>query len=228
MLKPFLKFSLLFSAVVFFMLTIASMPAPTLAAGHMLQAAGPDSANPVKPTAVSQEKAKKMYAVDCAVCHGDTGNGKTDLGTDISRPTGPTRRRWPTNRIRNFSTSSARARTKCRRRTRAAQRMRTCGAWLPTFAYCPRIMPPRRLLRPHPPLQTRSLPRPHPLQRLHPLPRPIRLSRRRRPRCQSGPASEQAPIALHARGLAKAGSTEQATTVSRRHRDGWQFLDIQY
>jgi mono/diheme cytochrome c family protein len=86
MLKPFLKFSLLFSAVVFFVIAVASMPAPTLAAGHMPQAAGSDSTNPVKSTAVSQEKAKKMYAVDCAVCHGETGNGKTDLGTDMKVP----------------------------------------------------------------------------------------------------------------------------------------------
>jgi len=28
-------------------------------------------------------KAKKIYAVDCAVCHGDNGNGKTDLATSM-------------------------------------------------------------------------------------------------------------------------------------------------
>jgi mono/diheme cytochrome c family protein len=42
-----------------------------------------DSSNPVKSTAVSREKAKKMYAVDCAVCHGDTGDGKADLAKDM-------------------------------------------------------------------------------------------------------------------------------------------------
>jgi cytochrome c5 len=30
------------------------------------------------------EKAKKTYAVDCAMCHGDNGNGKTDLAKDMS------------------------------------------------------------------------------------------------------------------------------------------------
>jgi mono/diheme cytochrome c family protein len=35
--------------------------------------------NPVKPTAESQTKAKKLYGFDCALCHGDNGNGKTDL-----------------------------------------------------------------------------------------------------------------------------------------------------
>ena len=37
----------------------------------------------MKPTAASQDKAKKLYAVDCAVCHGDNGNGKTDLATSM-------------------------------------------------------------------------------------------------------------------------------------------------
>jgi len=38
--------------------------------------------NPVKPTAESLAKAKKMYGYDCSMCHGDTGNGKGDLSTD--------------------------------------------------------------------------------------------------------------------------------------------------
>jgi mono/diheme cytochrome c family protein len=37
--------------------------------------------NPVKPTAESQAKAKSIYRIDCAMCHGDNGNGKTDLTT---------------------------------------------------------------------------------------------------------------------------------------------------
>jgi mono/diheme cytochrome c family protein len=40
--------------------------------------------NPVKPTPESQAKAKNLYAIDCAVCHGDNGNGKTDLATSMS------------------------------------------------------------------------------------------------------------------------------------------------
>lgn len=35
--------------------------------------------NPVKPTAESQAKAKGLYQIDCAICHGDNGNGKTDV-----------------------------------------------------------------------------------------------------------------------------------------------------
>jgi mono/diheme cytochrome c family protein len=37
----------------------------------------------VKPTAESQAKAKSIYRIDCAMCHGDNGNGKTDLARDM-------------------------------------------------------------------------------------------------------------------------------------------------
>jgi mono/diheme cytochrome c family protein len=39
--------------------------------------------NPVKPTPESQARAKNLYAIDCAVCHGDKGNGKTDLAQSM-------------------------------------------------------------------------------------------------------------------------------------------------
>ncbi len=39
--------------------------------------------NPVKPTAESQAKAKSIYQIDCALCHGDNGNGKTDLAASM-------------------------------------------------------------------------------------------------------------------------------------------------
>lgn len=62
---------------------------PLLAAGCLLLTApalvraAQGSANPVKPTAASQAKAKTIYGIDCAVCHGDNGNGKTDLATSM-------------------------------------------------------------------------------------------------------------------------------------------------
>jgi len=40
--------------------------------------------NPVKPTADSQAKAKKMYGFDCEMCHAANGSGKTDLAKDMS------------------------------------------------------------------------------------------------------------------------------------------------
>jgi len=38
--------------------------------------------NPVKPTAESQARAKKMYGWDCAMCHGENGDGKGDVAVD--------------------------------------------------------------------------------------------------------------------------------------------------
>ena len=73
MLKPFL----LSSAAILFVLVSTS------AAGRAQESA-PASTNPVKPTAASQEKAKSLYARDCALCHGDNGNGKTDVATSMS------------------------------------------------------------------------------------------------------------------------------------------------
>jgi cytochrome c5 len=61
-------------------------PAPALA--PETPAAPPATAapmkNPVKPTAESQAKAKGLYQIDCSMCHGDIGDGKTDLATSMS------------------------------------------------------------------------------------------------------------------------------------------------
>lgn len=43
----------------------------------------PDVKNPVKPTPESQARAKKQYSYDCLLCHGDKGDGKTDLAKDM-------------------------------------------------------------------------------------------------------------------------------------------------
>ncbi len=40
-------------------------------------------ANPVKPTPESLAKGKKFYGMDCAMCHGDKGDGKGDLASDM-------------------------------------------------------------------------------------------------------------------------------------------------
>lgn len=42
-----------------------------------------DAATKTKVTADSQAKAKRLYAIDCALCHGATGDGKTDLAKDM-------------------------------------------------------------------------------------------------------------------------------------------------
>jgi mono/diheme cytochrome c family protein len=79
MLKPYLVLS------VAMLSGIALAPAPTRALGAAPQdAAAPASTNPVKPTAASQDRAKALYARDCAFCHGDNGDGKTDMAKSMS------------------------------------------------------------------------------------------------------------------------------------------------
>ena len=43
--------------------------------------------NPVKPTAESLAKGKKMYGYDCAMCHGKDGDGKGDMASDYKNVT---------------------------------------------------------------------------------------------------------------------------------------------
>jgi cytochrome c len=79
-----LKTFLLLSAAI--LSGAAQSPSPTPVQETKQQEAAPAAnlvTNPVKPTAASLERAKKLYAVDCAMCHGDNGNGKTDLGNDM-------------------------------------------------------------------------------------------------------------------------------------------------
>lgn len=39
--------------------------------------------NPTKPTPESTAKAKKMYGMDCAMCHGENGDAKGDMSADM-------------------------------------------------------------------------------------------------------------------------------------------------
>src|SRR5271157_4535509 len=77
MLKPLLYVS---AAVLFGITALSTLgsisqdTAPAPAAGQK---------NPVKPTDKSQARAKELYAQDCSLCHGDNGNGKTDLSKDM-------------------------------------------------------------------------------------------------------------------------------------------------
>ena len=76
-----LKSSLLIFAAV--LIAVACLPL----AGRNPQAAPAQAAasgNPVKPTAESQAQARTIYKRDCALCHGETGNGKSDLATSMS------------------------------------------------------------------------------------------------------------------------------------------------
>jgi mono/diheme cytochrome c family protein len=43
--------------------------------------------NPVKPTPEGMAKTRKMYAMDCAMCHGENGDGKGELAADLKNVT---------------------------------------------------------------------------------------------------------------------------------------------
>jgi mono/diheme cytochrome c family protein len=87
MLKPFLMVSALFlmGAPGFLWQQAPASPAqtPPAAAAATGGAAVPASyvgkPNPVKPTPELQERAKKLYGWDCAMCHGASGDGKGDV-----------------------------------------------------------------------------------------------------------------------------------------------------
>jgi mono/diheme cytochrome c family protein len=76
-----LKRFLLLSAAILFAFAF------TPATGGMSQAT-PPSTNPVKSTTASRERAKVLYGRDCAMCHGDKGDGKTDLAKDMQMTPG--------------------------------------------------------------------------------------------------------------------------------------------
>jgi cytochrome c5 len=72
-----LKSLLLFAAVV--SLVVASASAPARPPQEGSQSAAPGK----KPSADAMAKAKKVYDLDCALCHGAAGDGKTDLAKDM-------------------------------------------------------------------------------------------------------------------------------------------------
>ena len=78
MLKSFLLVS---AAVLFALTSTPSKGASPQNAAPAPAASAPaaSATNPVKPTPESQAKAKSLYAIDCAMCHGDNGNGQTDV-----------------------------------------------------------------------------------------------------------------------------------------------------
>ncbi|MBS1803352.1 MAG: cytochrome c [Acidobacteria bacterium] len=68
----------LFAAVVLLVVAAASAPA------RPPQEANQPAAGGKKAGAESMTKAKKVYDLDCALCHGATGDGKSDLAKDMS------------------------------------------------------------------------------------------------------------------------------------------------
>jgi mono/diheme cytochrome c family protein len=88
-----LKSSLLLLAAVLLMVVCLPLrgrspqqgtPAPAVTQQPAVAPAPPVSArNPVKPTPESQAKAKQLYAMDCAMCHGENGNGQSDIAKSM-------------------------------------------------------------------------------------------------------------------------------------------------
>jgi cytochrome c5 len=83
------RYLLLLSSVILFEAVPAFSPAsqepapPPPAQAPTAPAPSSTVRNPVKATADSQAKAKKMYGFDCEMCHAANGNGKTDLAKDM-------------------------------------------------------------------------------------------------------------------------------------------------
>jgi len=73
-----LKRLLYVSALILFGVTTSSTP------GLTTQETGAGAKNQSKPAAQSLTRAKQIYTVDCLICHGENGNGKTDLAKDMS------------------------------------------------------------------------------------------------------------------------------------------------
>ena len=68
----------LFAAVVLLVLAAVSAPA------RPPQEASQPAASGKKASGESMAKAKKVYELDCALCHGAAGDGKSDLAKDMS------------------------------------------------------------------------------------------------------------------------------------------------
>jgi cytochrome c5 len=68
----------LFAAVV--LLVVAAVSAPARPPQESTQ----PSAGGKKASGESMTKAKKVYEMDCALCHGAAGDGKSDLAKDMS------------------------------------------------------------------------------------------------------------------------------------------------
>lgn len=85
MLKPYLIVPALFFLPAFFQQEPSTPPAqaaPQVQAPSKIPDEWVNKANPVKPTTESQARAKQIYGWDCAMCHGDNGDGKGDVAAE--------------------------------------------------------------------------------------------------------------------------------------------------
>jgi mono/diheme cytochrome c family protein len=80
------QLSFLFLAFATTLVAQQSQP-PAKASEYKIPPEAAAKANPVKPTADSLAKGKKLYGYDCAMCHGKNGDGKGDMASDIKNVT---------------------------------------------------------------------------------------------------------------------------------------------
>jgi mono/diheme cytochrome c family protein len=85
MLKPFLILSSLLLTGLFGPFPQDAAPAAPAApaAEFKIPAEAVSMVNPVKATADSRAHGKKIYAYECALCHGDDGSGAGDLAKNM-------------------------------------------------------------------------------------------------------------------------------------------------
>jgi mono/diheme cytochrome c family protein len=84
MLKPSLVFLGLLLPTLF--PSVQENPAPqkeTPPAQYTIPVKDARQPNPVKPTAESIARGRKLYGYDCAMCHGKDGYGKGEVATDL-------------------------------------------------------------------------------------------------------------------------------------------------
>jgi mono/diheme cytochrome c family protein len=77
MLKPLL----FVSALVLFAISATSNAGPMPQESGKVSSSG--QANSTKQAEKAQARAKELYGQECALCHGDSGNGKTDVATSM-------------------------------------------------------------------------------------------------------------------------------------------------
>jgi mono/diheme cytochrome c family protein len=69
--------------VIFLVLLFSALSAAQGATGSQtIPANAAQLVNPVKPTPESLAQGKKYYGYDCAMCHGENGDGKGDVAVD--------------------------------------------------------------------------------------------------------------------------------------------------
>ncbi len=87
-----LKKSVLISVILLsfgFVMTAQQTPAPKpgAPAEYKIPAEAAQKPNPVKPSPEGMAKAKKLYGLDCAMCHGENGDAKGDMASDVKNVT---------------------------------------------------------------------------------------------------------------------------------------------